>query len=54
MVVTRRVRETHSVTVDGLLAPQGAELIAESVDQVLCGWCGSGESVIELGQTGAI
>ena len=54
VVVTRRIREIHSITLDGLAGPPNPEVISESIEQVLCGWCGTGDSVSELGQTGAM
>ena len=54
MVVTRRTRETQTITVDGAAGPRSSETISESIDQILCAWCGDGESVSELGRTGAI
>lgn len=48
------MREIHSITVHGVVEPSDAEEISAVVDEVLCGWCGDGAAVDELGQTGAI
>jgi hypothetical protein len=54
VVVTRRVRETQSIAVDGAVGPSSSEVIAECIDEVRCGWCGDHTSVDELGKTGAL
>lgn len=53
-VVTRRVKETQNIAVNGTIGPSTVEVIAEHVDEVRCGWCGNHSSVEELGKTGAL
>ncbi|MEM7323528.1 MAG: hypothetical protein AAF531_10620 [Actinomycetota bacterium] len=53
-MVTRRVKETQSIAVDGAVGPSSSEVVAEHIDEVRCGWCGDHTSVDELGQTGAL
>lgn len=45
----RRVRERHNVTAAGKVVVEGAELLDETVDRVLCDWCGHGSDVVQLG-----
>jgi hypothetical protein len=37
------------VNVSGLLDIQGAEVLSETVDGVICQWCGHGRDVVQLG-----
>lgn len=50
LVVTRRMRETHSITVAGACGPAESHLIDESIDEVRCGWCGDADAVVEIGE----
>jgi hypothetical protein len=54
IVVTRRVRESHNITVDGVREPATSVTVSETIDEVLCSWCGKGDAVRELGRTGAV
>ncbi len=49
LVVNRRVRERHYVTLGGKLDIEGAEVLGETVDRVTCQWCGHGRDVVQLG-----
>ena len=49
LVVTRRMRETQSITVAGACGPAESRLIDESVDEVRCGWCGGSDEIVEIG-----
>ncbi len=42
---TVRTRAFHHYSVGGDLSVEDAEVLAESVDEVLCRWCGVGTSV---------
>ncbi len=42
---TRTTRAFHHYTVGGELAVEGEDVLAESVDEVSCRWCGSGRAV---------
>jgi hypothetical protein len=52
LVMTRRVRETHSVGVDGALGPLRSRLETETVDEIICSWCGDGDRIEALGPAG--
>jgi hypothetical protein len=49
IVLTRRTRESHSISYDGSAGLQKLEVMAETVDEVVCSWCGLGDAVRELG-----
>ncbi len=49
LVLTRRVRECHYVTVGGQLTIEEAEVLSETVDGVSCQWCGQGRNIVRLG-----
>lgn len=51
--VTRTTRAFHHYTVGGELEVEEAEVLAEVVDEVLCRWCGTGESVVEYDESTA-
>lgn len=54
IVVTRRTKESHNITVNGVRETAEFEMISETVEEVLCSWCGRGDAVSELGPTGAV
>lgn len=54
VVVTRRVEETQRVAVNGSAGSSTSGVVAESIDEVRCGWCGDHRSIDELGKTGAL
>jgi hypothetical protein len=45
---TRRTRAYHHYTVGGELTVEDSEVLAETVEEVLCRWCGKGAAVEEL------
>lgn len=45
VTTTTRVRAFHHFTVGGELSVEDPEVLAESVDEVLCRWCGVGTAV---------
>jgi hypothetical protein len=48
VTTTRRVRAYHHFTVGGELSVEDPEVLSESVDEVLCRWCGTGSTVVVL------
>jgi len=49
VTTTRRTRAFYHFAVDGALRVEDEELLAESVDEVTCRWCGHGRAVEALG-----
>jgi hypothetical protein len=45
VTTTRTTREYHHFTVGGELRVEEQEVLADSVDEVSCRWCGHGRSV---------
>lgn len=45
VTTTKTTRAFHHFTVGGDLTIEAEEVLAESVDDVQCRWCGSGQSV---------
>jgi hypothetical protein len=45
VVMSRRTRAFHHYTVGGELAVEDEEILDESVEDVACRWCGTGEHV---------
>lgn len=50
VTTSRRTRAFHHFTVGGVLSIEDTEVLAESVDEVLCRWCGTGANVIEVSE----
>jgi hypothetical protein len=48
VVSSRRTRAFHHYTVGGELEIQDVEVLSESVEEVVCRWCGSGSAVVTL------
>ena len=48
VTTTRRTKAFHHFTVGGELPGEEEQVLAESVDEVVCRWCGSGASVEAL------
>lgn len=48
VTTTRRVRAFHHYTVGGELSVEDPVVLSESVDEVLCRWCGTGAGVVVL------
>ena len=49
VVTTSTTRAFHHYTVGGELEIEDREVLAESVDEVSCRWCGTSRDVVELG-----
>jgi len=45
VTTSKRVKAFHHFSVGGELTVEEAEVLSESVDEVLCRWCGVGTSV---------
>lgn len=52
VTATRTTRSFHHYTVGGELTVEDQQIIAESIESVVCRWCGSGDSVVEIGESG--
>src|SRR5918998_4336538 len=48
VVVTRRTRAFHHFSLGGDLAVEDEEVLAETVEEVACRWCGSSRAVEPL------
>jgi hypothetical protein len=48
VTATRTTRSFHHYTVGGELQVEETDVLAESIDDVRCRWCGTGESVVEV------
>jgi hypothetical protein len=48
VTVTRRTRAFHHYSLGGDLAVEDEEVLAETVDEVSCRWCGSSRAVEPL------
>jgi hypothetical protein len=48
VTLSRRTRAFHHFTVGGELTVEEEEVLAESIEDVVCRWCGSGRAVEEL------
>jgi hypothetical protein len=53
VTTSRRTRAFHHFTVGGTLSIEDTEVLAESVDEVLCRWCGTGANVVEISEAEA-
>lgn len=53
VVASRRTREFHHFTVGGDLDIESVELLAETVEQVVCRWCGASDEAIEASAVAA-
>lgn len=53
VVLTRTTRAFHHFTVGGDLVREDEQVLAETVDDVSCRWCGHGRDVEVLGHEGA-
>lgn len=52
VTVTRRTRSFHHFTVGGDLSVEDTELLSEDIESVLCRWCGTASSVIQIDAEG--
>jgi hypothetical protein len=50
---TRRTRSFHHFTLGGDLTVEDEELLEETVEDVVCRWCGTGASVVEVSDSDA-
>ncbi|MBV9042400.1 MAG: hypothetical protein JOZ68_15450 [Acidimicrobiia bacterium] len=48
VTITRRTRAFHHYSIGGDLTVEDEEVLAETVEEVACRWCGSGGSVEEV------
>jgi hypothetical protein len=48
VTMSRRTTAFHHYTVGGELEIEDEQVLAETVEQVSCRWCGSGNAVVEL------
>jgi hypothetical protein len=48
VVATRRTRAFHHFTLGGELSVEEETVLAETIDDVKCRWCGDGGKVVEL------
>ena len=48
VTVTRRTRSFHHFTVGGDLSVEDTEVLANDVESVVCRWCGTSASVVEI------
>ena len=48
VVSTRRTRAFHHYSVGGTLSVEDEEVLSETVESVVCRWCGSGENVVAM------
>ena len=47
VTLTRRTRAFHHYSIGGELSVEDEEVLAETVEDVACRWCGSGSAVQE-------
>lgn len=48
VTTTRRTRSFHHYTIGGELSVEDTEVLAEEVESVLCRWCGTDSSVVQV------
>jgi len=48
VTITRRTRAFHHYSIGGDLTVEDEEVLAETVEEVACRWCGSGGSVEQV------
>jgi hypothetical protein len=48
VTMTRRTRAFHHYTIGGELSVEDTEVLAEDVESVVCRWCGTAESVVQV------
>ena len=48
VTTTRRTRTFHHYTIGGELSIEDNEVLAEDVESVVCRWCGTAESVVQV------
>ncbi|MDA3040104.1 MAG: hypothetical protein O3C27_11375 [Actinomycetota bacterium] len=48
VTVSRLTREFHHFSVGGALEIEQTEILDETVDEILCRWCGHGNDVVRI------
>jgi|SRR5690554_503305 hypothetical protein len=48
VTTTRRTRAFHHYTIGGELTVEEPEVLHEEVESVVCRWCGTGASVVQI------
>ena len=48
VTTTRRTRAFHHYTIGGELSIEDPEVLAEDVESVVCRWCGTSASVVQV------
>lgn len=51
VTVNRRTRSFHHYTIGGELSIEDTEVLAEEVESVVCRWCGTADSVVQVEPT---
>jgi hypothetical protein len=55
VTTSRRTKAFHHFTVGGELTVEDEQVLAESVEEVVCRWCGSGKGVeVLVGDAGVV
>ncbi|MGH9172537.1 MAG: hypothetical protein ACRD0Z_16990 [Acidimicrobiales bacterium] len=52
VVSTRRTRAFHHFSLGGELSVEDEEVLEETVEQVICRWCGSTRSIEQIPEAG--
>jgi hypothetical protein len=50
ITISRRTRAFHHYSVGGELHVEDEEVLSESIDEVVCRWCGTGAGVVVLSE----
>ena len=50
VTATRQTRSFYHYTLGGELTVESTEVLAETIEDVSCHWCGSGQAVVPLGE----
>lgn len=48
VTATRTTRAFHHYTIGGELTIEDPQIVAESVESIVCRWCGTGDNVVEI------
>lgn len=52
VTTSRRTKAFHHYSVGGELTVEDEEVLAETVESVICRWCGHGRSITEIPASG--
>ena len=52
VVATRRTKSYHHFTIGGELEVEDEEVLELIIEEVICRWCGTSNSVVEIDQVG--